>query len=121
MVDFAILLGTDFAPRIRKIGPHRALQYIRKYGTIECLLAEEKQFVPRVPLQTYLQAVREARDVFVNLPPVPDPHMLKPKEYREREVATILGSHRLQRFLEPDARLDILHGNYFNDNPAVAI
>ncbi|KAH9989660.1 hypothetical protein BJV77DRAFT_1069390 [Russula vinacea] len=28
LVDFAILLGTDFAPRIRKIGPHRALQYI---------------------------------------------------------------------------------------------
>jgi flap endonuclease-1 len=121
LVDFALLLGTDFAPRVRNIGPHRALQYIRKYGTIECLLAEEKQYVPRVPLQTYLHAVREARAVFVNLPPVPAPHLLEPKEYREGEVATILGSHRLQRFLGPDTRLDILSGNYFNDNPAVAI
>ncbi len=122
LVDFALLLGTDFAPRIRNVGPHRALQYIRKYGTIESLLAEEKHHVPRVPLQTYLQAVREARDVFAKLPPVPAPHMLEQKEYREGEVATILGSHRLQRFLEPGTRLDdVLHGNYFNDNPAVAI
>jgi flap endonuclease-1 len=121
LIDFALLLGTDFAPRIRNIGPHRALQYIRKYGTIESILAEEKQYVPRVPLQTYLHAVREAREVFVKLPPLPDPHMLEQKEYREGEVAAILGSHRLQRSLEPDTRLDILHGNYFNDNPAVAI
>jgi flap endonuclease-1 len=121
LIDFALLLGTDFAPRIRNIGPHRALQYIHKYGTIESILAEEKQYVPRVPLQTYLQAVREAREVFVKLPPLPDPHMLEQKEYREGEVAAILGSHRLQRFLEPDTRLDVLQGNYFNDNPAVAI
>ena len=121
LIDFALLLGTDFAPRIRNIGPHRALQYIRKYGTIESILAEEKQYVPRVPLETYLHAVREARKVFVKLPPLPDPHMLEQKEYREGEVAAILGSHRLQRFLEPDTRLDALHGNYFNDNPAVAI
>ena len=121
LIDFALLLGTDFAPRIRNIGPHRALQYIHKYGTIENLLAEERQYVPRVPLQTYLQAIREAREVFVKLPPLPDLHMLEQKEYREGEVAAILGSHRLQRFLDPNTRLDVLHGNYFNDNPAVAI
>ena len=121
LIDFALLLGTDFAPRIRNIGPTRALQYIRKYGTIEGLLAEEKQYVPRVPLQAYLQAIREARKVFVKLPPLPGLHMLEQKEYREGEVAAILGSHHLQRFLEPDTRLDVLHGNYFNDNPAVAI
>ena len=120
-VDFALLLGTDFAPRIRNIGPHRALHYIRKYGTIECILSEEKQYLPRVPLQAYLQAVRDARDVFMELPPVPAAYMLEPKEYRAGEVATILGSHRLQRFLEPDALLDTLQGNYFNDNPAAAI
>ncbi|KAI9509050.1 PIN domain-like protein [Russula earlei] len=119
-VDFALLLGTDFAPRVRNIGPRRALQYIRKHGTIESILAEEKH-LPRVPLQTYLQAVRDARDVFVKLPPVPAPHVLEPREYREGAVATILGSHRLQRFLDPDAFLDTLQGNYFNDNPAVAI
>jgi len=37
LIDFALLLGTDFAPRIRNIGPHRALQYIHKYGTIESI------------------------------------------------------------------------------------
>ncbi|KAI9465765.1 PIN domain-like protein [Lactarius psammicola] len=122
-VDFALLLGTDFAPRIRNIGPRRALQYIRKYGTIERILREEKKYVPRahVPLRPYLRAVRDARDVFVNLPPVPALQMLEPKEYREEEVATILGLHRLQRFLEPDALLGTLEGNYFNDNPIATI
>jgi flap endonuclease-1 len=120
-VDFALLLGTDFAPRIRNIGPRRALQYIRKYGTIECILAEEKQYLPRVPLQVYLQAVHDAREVFVKLPPVPAAYLLEQKEYRVGEVATILGSHRLQRFLEPDVLLGTLQGNYFNDNPAAVI
>ena len=120
-VDFALLLGTDFAPRIRNIGPRRALQYIHKYGTIECILAEEKQYLPRVPPQEYLRAVRDARGVFVKLPPVPAAHLLEQKEYRVGEVATILGVHRLQRFLEPDALLGTLQGNYFNDNPAAAI
>jgi flap endonuclease-1 len=120
-IDFALLLGTDFAPRIRNIGPHRALQYIRKYGTIERILAEEKQYVPRVPLQAYLEAVRDARDVFGKLPPVPAPHALEAREYQEGEVATLLGSHRLQRFLEPDVLLGALEGNYFNDNPAATI
>ncbi|KAN0131974.1 PIN domain-like protein [Lactarius tabidus] len=122
-VDFAILLGTDFAPRIRNIGPRRALQYIHKYGTIEGILREEKQYVPRacVPLRPYLRSIRDARNVFVNLPPLPAPQMLEPNEYREEEVAMILGSHRLQRFLEPDASLDLLEGNYFNDNPVATI
>jgi flap endonuclease-1 len=120
-VDFALLLGTDFAPRIRKIGPHRALQYIRKHGTIERILAEEKQYAPRVPLRAYLQAVRDARDVFGRLPPVPAPQALEAREYQEGEVATILGVHQLQRFLEPDALLGTLEGNYFNDNPAATI
>jgi len=120
-VDFALLLGTDFTPRIRNIGPHRALQYIRKYGTIERILTEEKRYVPRVPLQPYLRAVRDARDVFVKIPPVPAPQMLEPKEYQEGEVTAILGLHRLQRFLEPDALLNALEGNYFNDNPTPTI
>ncbi|KAH9042548.1 PIN domain-like protein [Lactarius pseudohatsudake] len=122
-VDFALLLGTDFAPRIRNIGPHRALQFIREYGTIERILREEKRYVPRarVPLRPYLRAVRDARDVFVNLPPVPASQMLEPKEYREGEVAALLEFHRLQRFLEPDTLLGSLEGNYFNDNPTVTI
>ncbi|KAH9048395.1 PIN domain-like protein [Lactarius hengduanensis] len=122
-VDFALLLGTDFAPRIRNIGPHRALQFIREYGTIERILREEKRYVPRarVPLRPYLRAVRDARDVFVNLPPVPTSQMLEPKEYREGEVAALLEFHRLQRFLEPDTLLGSLEGNYFNDNPTVTI
>ena len=47
--------------------------------------------------------------------------MLEPKEYRMEEVVAILGSHHLQRFLEPDTLLGSLQGNYFNDNPVAAI
>lgn len=122
-VDFALLLGTDFAPRIRGIGPRRALEYIRKYGTIERILTDDKMYVPRARIlpEPYLRSIRDARDVFVNLPPVPAPQTIEPKEYREGEVATILELHRLQRFLEPDTLLDSLEGNYFGDNPTATI
>jgi flap endonuclease-1 len=120
-IDFALLLGTDFAPRIRNIGPRRALHFLRQYGKIERILAEETRFEPRVPLQAYLGAVRDARDVFRKLPPVPAACALEAREYRQEEVVTILGSHRLQRFLEPGTLLSALDGNYFNDNPAASI
>ncbi|KAH9973796.1 PIN domain-like protein [Lactifluus volemus] len=83
-IDFALLLGTDFAPRIRNIGPRRALHFIRQYGRIERILAEETRFEPRVPLQAYLGAVRDARAVFGELPPVPAARVLEGKEYRRR-------------------------------------
>jgi len=34
-IDFAILCGCDFSGKVPGIGPHRALQIIKKYGTIE--------------------------------------------------------------------------------------
>ncbi len=35
LVDLAILIGTDYNPRIKGIGPKTALKLIKKYGTIE--------------------------------------------------------------------------------------
>ncbi|KAI0261597.1 hypothetical protein BC834DRAFT_845463 [Gloeopeniophorella convolvens] len=120
-VDFALLLGTDFAPRIRNVGPHRALHFLHKHGRIEDILAAEPAYAPRVPRAAYLNAVRAARGVFAALPRPPDARLLVPGEYRADEVATILGMHRLQRFLEPAAVLDTLEGNYFDDNPAASV
>jgi len=37
-VDVAILLGCDFCPRIKGIGPKRAFDFIKKYKTIENVL-----------------------------------------------------------------------------------
>jgi 5'-3' exonuclease len=37
-MDLCILCGTDFSGTIHGIGPHRALQAIQKYGSIERVL-----------------------------------------------------------------------------------
>ncbi|KAI8138100.1 PIN domain-like protein [Fennellomyces sp. T-0311] len=46
-VDMCILCGTDFSGTIRGIGPVRALESIRRYGSIEDLLRNlDKRYVP---------------------------------------------------------------------------
>jgi len=37
LVDLAILVGTDFNPGIKGIGPKKALQLVRRYGAIEAM------------------------------------------------------------------------------------
>lgn len=37
-IDLCILCGTDFSGTIQGIGPHKALQAIQKYGSIERVL-----------------------------------------------------------------------------------
>ena len=73
-VDFILLLGTDFSRRIKKVGPHRALKFIRDYGSIEHILENESQYPPRIPIPSYLEQISLARSVFETLPPIPDPY-----------------------------------------------
>ena len=40
MVDLAIMIGTDFHPGVRGIGPKRGLALIKRLGTIETILEE---------------------------------------------------------------------------------
>jgi len=62
LVDFAILLGTDFNPDgFEGVGPATALKYLKKYGRLE----EVKEL--REPLQSV--NYREIRDLYLN-PPV---------------------------------------------------
>jgi flap endonuclease-1 len=42
LIDVALLIGTDFNPGIKGIGPKRALKAIRQYGAIEQLPADVK-------------------------------------------------------------------------------
>lgn len=67
-IDLCILCGTDFSGTIRGIGPHRALQWIRKYGTIENVL-QNLAPTPYLPQATFDYEL--ARHVFTNLPPIP--------------------------------------------------
>jgi flap endonuclease-1 len=54
-IDLCILLGCDYSAKIKGIGPVKALRFIRKYGSIEKLLAsidKTKYIVPdRFPYQ----------------------------------------------------------------------
>lgn len=120
-IDFALLLGTDFSPRIKNIGPRRALNFIRTYGSIERVLKEEPQYPPRMSPETYLAQVSLARMIFQTLPPPPPPDLLQQGKYDESAISEILMRYKLQRAVSPDwAYSEALSGNFFNDNPSAS-
>ncbi|GAA5989517.1 hypothetical protein JCM10908_000514 [Rhodotorula pacifica] len=72
-VDFAILLGTDFTERIKGLGPVSALKALRKHRSIDNVLhAESNRFkLNQAFIDAYLSTAQTARDIFLNLPPLP--------------------------------------------------
>src|SRR4051812_1127825 len=84
-IDFALLLGTDFSQRIKNISSSRALKFICKHGSIDCIVKAEQQILG--PL--YLEQVGLARLVFDTLPPVPDEALLQLKACDDAAVAVI--------------------------------
>ncbi|KAH9939537.1 PIN domain-like protein [Amylocystis lapponica] len=121
-VDFALLLGTDFSPRIKNVGPARALRFIRAHGSIERVLECEPKYPPRVPQHKYLALVGSARMVFDTLPPIPEVEQLRPRESDEEEVVRVL-----QHYGFPDIVHDrdedhsrALSGGYYQDDPAAS-
>ncbi len=90
LVDFAILLGTDFNPDgFEGVGPATALKYLKKYGRLEDIKE----------LQDGLQAVdyRAIRDLYSNAPSTkgvrPD---WKPMD-RQRLVSFLVNEHSFSR------------------------
>jgi flap endonuclease-1 len=66
LVDLAILVGTDFNPGIKGVGPKKALQRVRRYGAIEAMPDELRLQVPEYAdvRQIYLEPeVRTDYDV----------------------------------------------------------
>ncbi len=60
LVDLGIMVGTDFHPGIRGIGPKTGLKLIKGFGTIEAICeAKEKELPERLD---------EIRDLFMNHP-----------------------------------------------------
>ena len=60
LVDLGIMVGTDFHPGIRGIGPKTGLKLIKEFGTIEAICeAKEKELPERLD---------EIRDLFMNHP-----------------------------------------------------
>ncbi|TKA50605.1 hypothetical protein B0A53_06083 [Rhodotorula sp. CCFEE 5036] len=79
-VDLAILLGTDFTERIKGLGPVSALKAVRKYRSIEnVLVAVSDRFrLNETFTAAYLATAQTARDIFLNLPPLPGADPLSP-------------------------------------------
>lgn len=63
LVDIALLVGTDFNPGIKGIGPKKALKLIKKHGMIEDVLSE---------LDTDIKHIQEIRELFLNPDVTPD-------------------------------------------------
>ena len=65
LVDLAIMIGTDFHPGIKGIGPKTGLKLIKEHGTMEAV-AEVKEFEMPKDIETI-------RGFFLNHPVHPDP------------------------------------------------
>ena len=64
LVDFAILCGCDFCPKIRNIGPQTAYDLIRKYKNLERILQNLDRTKYDVPPEFSCQ-YQEARNIFL--------------------------------------------------------
>ncbi|HZW85641.1 MAG TPA: flap endonuclease-1 [Nitrososphaerales archaeon] len=90
LVDFAILLGTDFNPDgFEGVGPATALKYLKKYGRLE----EIKEL--REPLQSV--PYPQIRDLYLHAPSVPGVRPeWKPMD-RDRINSLLVGEHSFSR------------------------
>lgn len=62
LVDLAIMIGTDYHPGIKGIGPKTGLKLIKKFGTLEAVCEAKEKDVP--------ERLSEIREIFLNHPAV---------------------------------------------------
>tara|TARA_B100000767_G_C19642595_1_gene483223 strand:- start:400 stop:1011 length:612 start_codon:yes stop_codon:yes gene_type:complete len=62
LIDLAIMIGTDFHPGIKGIGPKTGLKLIKEYGNIEAICKAKEKDVP--------ERLEEIREIFRNHPVV---------------------------------------------------
>jgi len=58
-IDLCILLGCDYSGKIKGVGPKRALEYIKKYGSIEKIVANLDKDKFQIPENFPYQEIRE--------------------------------------------------------------
>ena len=81
LVDIAILIGTDFNEGVRGIGPKKALQLIKEYGSIENLIKKGK--IEDIP------NYEEIKNIFLN-PDVNREYKIEWKEVEKDRVIKLL-------------------------------
>lgn len=62
LVDLAIMIGTDYHPGIKGIGPKTGLKLIKQHGTLEAVCEAKEKEVP--------ERLEEIREIFLNHPAV---------------------------------------------------
>lgn len=81
LVEIALVLGTDFNPGIKGIGPKTALKLIKSYGSAESAL-KEKGIMPDAPYD-------EVREIFLS-PRVTDKYELKFGQLNKEKIVRLL-------------------------------
>ncbi len=120
-IDLCILCGTDFSGTISGIGPHRALQWIKKYESIENVL-ENLHKTTYKPQETFNYTL--ARHVFTHLPPIPmHDSDYKPPYTNPSEIYDILQHYEIDP-MEVDMKLkttlltqNVIKGNSWGSDP----
>ena len=62
LVDLAIMIGTDYHPGVKGVGPKTGLKLIKQYGTIEAVCEAKDKELP--------ERLAEIREIFLNHPAV---------------------------------------------------
>lgn len=83
LVDMGILIGTDFNPGIKGIGPKKSLKLIKDHGDLEHVLAHIGEDIP---------GYQDIRDIFLDGPNT-DEYDLEPKHVDRASVLDILTSY----------------------------
>ena len=90
LVDFAILLGTDFNPDgFEGVGPATALKYLKKHGRLE-EVTELRDKLSRVPY-------KEIRDLYLHAPSIKGVHPEWKTMDKDRVLSFLVGEHSFSR------------------------
>jgi len=90
LVDFAILLGTDFNPDgFEGVGPVTALKYLKKYGRLE----EIKELAPRLEAVDY----KGIRDLYLDAPSTKGVTPEWRPMDKEKVISFLVGEHSFSR------------------------
>jgi flap endonuclease-1 len=85
LIEVALILGTDYNPGIKGIGPKTALKLIKKYGSAEVALNEKG-------IST-MQSYGEVRELLHN-PEITDDYEVKPKKLdKDRVIHLLVNEH----------------------------
>ena len=83
-IDLCILLGCDYCDSIRGIGPVRALEFVKQYGSLEEIIKHLDTKKYTVPESFDYVAVRE----LFNKPDVTDPSQIDVSDFGKLEFKT---------------------------------